>query len=71
MPKARLSPEFERKERKMIEVALEEFHRWRPDLYYPESHSDMEAAIRGILKHFDVSVRSDPLKELPLAEGEE
>jgi hypothetical protein len=27
---------------------------WRPDLAYPESYSDMQGAVRGLLRMFDV-----------------
>lgn len=43
-----------------IRLALAaEFSRgaWRPDLPYPESHSDMQGAVRGLLRMFKVERR--------------
>lgn len=60
MPKARLNEKFSALEHDMISSALASFKQFRPDLEYPESHSDMEAAIRGILIMFDVTRRPLP-----------
>lgn len=57
MPKPRLSPEYERLEAEIIDTLIAGHKEWRPDLSYPESYSDMQAAVRGLLRMFDVSRR--------------
>ena len=32
-------------------------HQYRPDLSYPESHSDMSAAVRALLRMYEVKRR--------------
>lgn len=59
MPKAPLIPEESILEHQLIETMLASFREWRPDLSYPESHSDMEACARGIMRMFET-------KRLPL-----
>ena len=64
MPKPSLKKEDEILERAMIETFIAGLHEWRSDLNYPESYSDMQAGIRGLLKMFDVKRRPlvTPLK---------
>lgn len=57
MPKPRLADHLERLEADIIETLLAGHHEWRPDLAYPESHSDMQGAVRGLLKMFEVKRR--------------
>lgn len=51
-------------ESQIIETLLAGHHEWRPDLHYPESHSDMQGAVRALLRMFDVKRRpvAIPLK---------
>lgn len=70
MPKPRLSPELEQLERDMIETFLAGLKQWRSDLNYPESHSDMQAGIRGLLQMYDIK-RAPLPKELTLARQED
>ena len=46
-------------EGEIVETLLAGHHQYRPDLAYPESHSDMVGAVRGLLRMFEV-------KRLPL-----
>lgn len=57
MPKPSLRPEYAYLEREVIETLLAGHHMWRPDLPYPESHSDMQGAVRGLLLMFKVERR--------------
>lgn len=59
MPKPQLSPEMSAIEHEIIETLIAGLHEWRSDLSYPESYSDMQACVRGLLKMFDI-------KRLPL-----
>ena len=69
MAKPFLRPPWDQLEADIIETLLAGHHQFRPDLPYPESHSDMEGAVRGLLHMFDVKRR--PLAiELPLRELE-
>lgn len=60
MSKRLLSPELQALENQIIETLIAGHKEWRPDLAYPESHSDMQAAVRGLLRMFKV-------ERLPLA----
>ena len=57
MPKPPLFREDSFLEGQIIETLLAGLHDWRSDLDYPESHSDMAACVRGLLKMFDVKRR--------------
>ncbi len=67
MAKRRLSPELQALESEIIETLIAGHKQWRPDLSYPESHSDMQAAVRGLLRMFEVKRRALPA-ELTYAE---
>lgn len=68
MPKPPLAKEEDRAtERHMIETALAGLKRWRPDLDFPQSYSDMEACVRALMTMFDV--RRRPLPEPPQEES--
>lgn len=41
----------------IIETLLAGHKEWRPDLEYPESYSDMQGAVRGLLRMFEVKRR--------------
>ncbi len=60
MAKANLAPEMAALEWQIIDTLLAGHKEYRPDLAYPESHSDMQAAVRGLLRMFEVT-------RLPLA----
>lgn len=67
MPKPPLREPFHTLEGQVIETMLAGLAKYRPDLRYPASHSDMMACARGLLRMFEV--RRRPLAiELPLAE---
>ena len=57
MPKPRLKSELEQLEIDIIETLIAGHKQYRPDLAYPESHSDMQGAVRGLLKMFEVKRR--------------
>lgn len=61
MPKQRLKDW--QLENDIIETLIAGHKEWRPDLSYPESHSDMQGAVRGLLRMFEVKRRPLP-KEL-------
>lgn len=47
-------------EHSIINTMMDSFHRFRPDLLYPQSTSDMQAAVRGLLQMFKVEYRTLP-----------
>ncbi len=57
MPKPRLREPMRTLETQMIETMIAGLHRGRPDLKYPESHSDMMACARALLRMFEVKRR--------------
>ncbi len=57
MSKSRLKPPMDQLESDIIETLLAGHKEWRPDLAYPESHSDMQGAVRGLLRMFEVKRR--------------
>lgn len=59
MPKPDLTPELGILESQLIETLQAGLHEWRPDLSYPQSYSDFQACVRGLLQMFEV-------KRLPL-----
>ena len=61
MPKPDLIPEQAILETQMIETMLAGLHGWRPDLGYPESHSDMQACVRGLMVTFEIKRRPLPM----------
>lgn len=54
MPKPELPEPLFTLEREIIKALMAGHHQWRPDLRYPESYSDMQGAVRGLLKGFAV-----------------
>jgi hypothetical protein len=54
MPKPTLAEPQKTLEHELIETLRAGLHEWRPDLNYPESNSDMQACVRGILKMFKI-----------------
>lgn len=62
MPKPPLKEPFATLESDMIASGMASFKKWRPDLHYPQSHSDMEAFVRGILQMFEIKRSPLPIK---------
>jgi hypothetical protein len=60
MAKHRLAAPMDQLESDIIETLIAGLQEWRPDLRYPESHSDMQGAVRGLLRMYDV-------RRLPIA----
>jgi hypothetical protein len=67
MPKPNLTPELESLEHDIIETLIAGHHQYRSDLAYPESYSDMQGAVRGLLQMFEVKRRALPYR-LPTAD---
>ena len=67
MPKPSLTPELELLESEIIETLVAGHHQYRSDLAYPESYSDMQGAVRGLLQMFEVKHRALPYR-LPTAD---
>lgn len=65
MPKPSLAAPWNDLEHDIIATLIAGHKEWRPDLAYPESHSDMQGAVRGLLRMFDVKRRTLPF-ELPM-----
>jgi len=61
MAKPSLKPPFDVLETEMIKTFLAGHNQWRPDLSYPESHSDMQGGVRALIKRFDIQARPIPL----------
>lgn len=57
MAKRSLAPQQAQLEADIIETLIAGHKEWRPDLSYPQSHSDMQGAVRGLLRMFDVKRR--------------
>ena len=62
MPKPNLKPKFAKLVGEITDTLIESHKRWRPDLPYPQSHSDMDGAVRGLLQMFEVKRRAIPLE---------
>jgi len=57
MAKRSLKEPLRQLEADIIETLIAGHKEWRPDLRYPESHSDMQGAVRGLLRMFEVKRR--------------
>ena len=57
MAKPMLKPEYAKLESEIIQTFLAGHHEWRPDLDYPESHSDMAGGVRALLRMFEIKRR--------------
>jgi len=66
MPKPIFIAEEEKLIGQIIETFLAGHKLWRPDLKYPESHSDMEAGAMALLEMFEIKRRplAKPLTRL-------
>lgn len=62
MPKRKLIKEQALLESRMIQTMIAGLKKYRPDLGYPESVSDMQACVRGLMEMFDI-------KDSPLPNG--
>lgn len=60
MPKPFLIKEDAQLERDIIETLLAGLKQWRGDLSYPESHSDMQACVRGLMQMYEIKRRPLP-----------
>jgi hypothetical protein len=52
-----MKPEFDQLEKDIIETFLAGHKEYRPDLPYPQSHSDMQGGIRALLVMFEIKRR--------------
>lgn len=68
MAKRSLKAPLNQLEHDIIETLVAGHKEWRPDLSYPESYSDMQGAVRGLLRMFEVKRR--PLPEPLEYEGD-
>jgi len=67
MPKPTLRPAEQQLANDIIETFLAGHHEWRPDLSYPQSHSDMMGGAHALIRMFEIKRR--PLAiELPTQE---
>jgi hypothetical protein len=60
MAKASLRHDYAILEGEIIDTLIAGHKQWRPDLSYPESHSDMQGAVCGLLRMFEVKRRALP-----------
>lgn len=67
MPKCSLKEPFKSLEDQIIQTLVAGHKEWRPDLDYPESYSDMQGAVRGLLRMFEVT-RLPLARNLPFEE---
>lgn len=64
MPKPFLSPEETKLEEELIKAFMTGHNKWRPDLSYPQSYSDMQGGIREVMKQFHIEARRVALRSL-------
>lgn len=57
MPKPTLKEPMYTLEGHMIQTLVAGLHEWRPDLDTPESYSDWQACVRGLLKMYEIKRR--------------
>lgn len=57
MAKASLRPPFDTIEQEVLETFLAGHREARPDLPYPQSHSDVQSGIRALIVMFDIKRR--------------
>ena len=65
MPKPTLKEPFHTLEMHIISTLLAGHHAYRNDSPFPESNSDMQGAVRGLLRMFEVT-RLPVARELPI-----
>jgi hypothetical protein len=66
MPKPTFQPVFHKIESKLIEILVRGHHRWRPDLNYPESHSDMQGAVRELMAVLNIKEIPEDLPQIEI-----
>ncbi len=71
MPKPSLKPPYAALQDEIIRTFIAGHQQWRPDLPYPESHSDMEGGARALIKRFEITPRAVPLDWREIEEGHE
>lgn len=54
MAKRTLAPDLAALEDDITKTLLAGLHHFRPDLAYPQSHSDMDGMVRALLQEFEV-----------------
>jgi hypothetical protein len=69
MPKAEMKEPFATLARDVIATLLAGHHRYRAELAYPESHSDMLGAVMGLFEMFEVKRRDLPFR-IPMERDE-
>jgi hypothetical protein len=57
MAKATLKEPLRQLGADLIETFLAGHLQWRPDLPYPQSHSDMQGGIRALIKMYEIKRR--------------
>lgn len=57
MPKPSLNDKDETLCHEIIDTFLAGHHAWRPDLSYPESHSDMMGGAHALIQMFEIKRR--------------
>lgn len=57
MPKPHLKEPFNTIQSQAIETMLAGLKQWRPDLSYPESHSDMQGCVMALMQMFELKRR--------------
>lgn len=70
MPKPTLSREHENLCNQIIETFLAGHHEWRPDLPYPQSHSDMMGGAHALIRMFDIKRRAIAI-DLPVKKDDQ
>jgi hypothetical protein len=70
MPKPPLREPFKTLETKLIQTLLDGLHEWRPDLSYPESHSDMDACVRRLMRTYILLERPSVVPDLNIVSDE-
>jgi len=69
MPKPTLTPQYQDLCDEIIKTFLAGHHQWRPDLGYPESHSDMMGGAHALIRMFEIKRRLVEI-ELPTLASE-
>jgi hypothetical protein len=62
MPKPSLKEPLAQLENDMINTMIAGLKEWRPGLDYPESYSDYQACVRGLLRMYEIKRRPLPIE---------
>lgn len=57
MPKPTLDDKHQQLANEIVDTFLAGHHAWRPDLSYPESHSDMMGGAHALIQMFEIKRR--------------